>query len=302
MCKDKINPLSLTLKIYSGYLQENEIKMASNRFLSTLKFCPVCLREDKAYFRKHWKLTFVTACSIHKCYLYDSCPQCKSKLSILKMHHNELGFAFCSICGFQFQKAKEQTIPKKYFDGLNQQNNFLKILEKGYVQYQQHIVYSFCLFDTVIQLTKILLIQKNILFIHKDPLFRLLEDACSKKYNTSKSTYLQLSTIENYALFGIIGFLFERYPQNMKKYIMLNNKTYGNMIREIKYLSFWYDNLINDIVPRYIAFGDFVTKEEVENGIEYLKSQHKDITKANLSRLFENISHFAKHTYNMELM
>jgi len=294
MCKDKINPLSLTLKTYSGYLQENEIKMASSRFLSTLKFCPACLREDKTYFRKHWKLTFVTACSIHKCYLYDSCPQCKSKLSILKMHHNKLGFAFCFTCGFQYQKAKAQTISNQYFYGLNQQNNLLKILEKGYVQFQQHIVYSFCLFDTVIQLTKILLVQKNILFIHKHPLFKLLEGACIKKYNTAKSIYLQLSTIENYALFGILGFLFENYPQNIKKYIKTNNKTYWNMVKEIKYLSFWYENLINDIVPRYVAFGDLVTKEEIKNGIEYLKSQHKDITKTNLSRLFGNISHFTK--------
>ena len=54
------------------------------------------------------------------------------------------------------------------------------------------------------------------------------------------------------------------------------------MVKEIKHLSFWYDTLVNDITPKYIAFGDLITKEELENAKKYLESKGIDITKVNL--------------------
>ena len=210
------------------------------------------------------------------------------------MYKNNFTFNYCSSCGFEFKKAKIQTIKQKFILGLYQQNRLHNILTRGYVKFGKDVVYSFCFFDVIAQLTKIIILQKNILFIQYHPLFGLFKNILSKKINSAKSTYIQLNVIENYALFGIILSLFDKYPNNLKQYIDANHKTHWNMVKEIRYLSYWYDTCINNIVPRYIAFGDFVTNEEIENGIKYLKSQHKEITKANLSRLFGNISHFVK--------
>jgi len=42
-----------------------------------LQFCPLCLREDdKPYFRRHWRLGWVTVCVRHGCRLMDRCPAC----------------------------------------------------------------------------------------------------------------------------------------------------------------------------------------------------------------------------------
>lgn len=67
------------------------------------------------------------------------------------------------------------------------------------------------------------------------------------------------------------------------------------MVKEIRYLSFWYDNLVNNIIPRYVAFGDMITIGEIENGKKYLVSQGLETNKANLSRLFGNINYFSKY-------
>ncbi|KAF7788541.1 hypothetical protein PRUB_a1530 [Pseudoalteromonas rubra] len=40
-------------------------------------FCPMCLKEDnKPYFRKAWRVSFVTVCHKHHCMLSDRCEKC----------------------------------------------------------------------------------------------------------------------------------------------------------------------------------------------------------------------------------
>lgn len=42
-----------------------------------LQFCPECLATDPIpYFRRRWRLAFMTLCDIHRCALRDSCPHC----------------------------------------------------------------------------------------------------------------------------------------------------------------------------------------------------------------------------------
>ncbi|MDD5405608.1 MAG: TniQ family protein [Sulfurovaceae bacterium] len=296
MCNDKVDVFNLTLKTYSGYIQENDIEIASNRFFSDLKFCPICLRKDNVpYFRKYWKLAFSTVCTLHNCFLYDSCPQCNSKLSILKMHKDKFAFTYCSKCGFEFKKARKINVNQKHIMGIHGQANLQHIADKGYAELDNDVsVYSFYIFDVIIQLTKLIISRKNIKFINKHPLFAILKKSFNRKPNQAKSIYIQLNIKEKFALFGLIWYLFEKYPKNFTSFMKENNLTHWNMVKDIKYVSFWYENLLNDISPRYIAFGNMVTKEEIENGKKYLVSKGLDITKANLSRLFGNVNYFKR--------
>lgn len=99
-----------TLKSYSGYLQENIIFNGQNSLISSLRFCPKCLKEKIVYFRKDWKIIFYTICLKHNCYLHDSCPSCKSKLQISKMFQQKKNFKYCYNCGFDLSKTKVETI------------------------------------------------------------------------------------------------------------------------------------------------------------------------------------------------
>lgn len=293
-CKNKIDILNLTLKTYSGYLQENDISIMSNRLLCSVKFCPKCLKEDTIpYFRKKWKFAFSTACIKHNCYLHESCPKCKEKIEILKMYQNKLSDIYCHSCGYDLKKSSTQYIPRNYSYGIKAIKKINSTLDKGYITFNGIVVYSFCFFDALVQLVKLILIKRHIKFINMNPLFKLLKHALKRKLNSAKSLYMQLSIKEKYALFGIIIYLFENYPNNFKKYILANNLSHWDMVKEIKYLSFWYENLVNNITPKYVAFGDMITDKEIENGKRYLISHGLEISKANLSRLFGNINFFS---------
>jgi Zn ribbon nucleic-acid-binding protein len=296
-CNNKINSYFMTLKNYSGYLQEKVIISASNRFISHQQYCPECLKEDNIpYFRKYWKFTFNTICIKHKCFLHNTCPKCNSIINITKMHKNKFSFVLCNKCGFNLTKTQTTIVDSSYQYGTIANKKLNHILNNGYVKFNHYIIYSFVFFDVIIQLTKIILLRKNFKYINHHPLFTLLQRIVSIKFNDAKSIYLQLTTKENFALFGLIIFLFENYPFNLKNFIKSNSLSHWDMVKHIKYLSYWYDNLINSISPRYVAFGDITTKKEIQEGIKYLKKTKIYLLKKDLSKLFDNINYFT--TYN----
>lgn len=295
-CKSKVNILDLTLKPYSGYLQEGPISIMSNRLLCSMRFCPKCLREDKVpYFRKKWLFSFSTACVRHKCYLYDACPRCKKKLDIFKMYQDKLSDIYCHSCGYSYKKASVKHIHEKHTYGLEAINTLHNTLDNGYIAFNDKVVYSFCFFDAMTQLTKLIINKHYLEFINRHPLYKLLKMTLDQKLNTSRSTYLQLSIKEIFALSGIIIYLFENYPNNFTKYIKLNKLTHWDMMKDIHYVSFWYEHLVNSIVPQYRAFGDIISLDEVKSGEKYLISKGLVVNKANLSRLFGTISFFSKY-------
>lgn len=292
--RNKIDILSLTLKKYTGYLYEDEIPNAANKiFISNMKFCPICLRKDKVpYFRQSWKFIFITTCVEHNCFLYDSCPECNSKILLTKMYKDEKSFLYCHKCGFDLRKSKKQTLKEDLSYGINAQEKLMNILKKGYIRFKDRWVYSFVFFITIIQITKLIFLRKHSYFINQNLLFKILKDKLAEHIKISPPVFNRLNVQELFALFGLIMYIFDNYPKNFKSFMKKNRLTYWDMVKEIKYLSFWYDTLVNNITPRYVAFGDIITKEEIENAKKYLKRNGMDIIKANLQRLFGARNYF----------
>lgn len=63
------------------------------------KVCALCLQED-GYIRKIWDLIPVTACTIHKCLLLETCPDCGRRISSFR---NKI--SVCS-CNYDWRLAK----------------------------------------------------------------------------------------------------------------------------------------------------------------------------------------------------
>ena len=54
-----------------------------------VQFCPLCLFADPVpYFRRKWRLAFVTICDQHNCLLHDRCPACQAPVIYFR---NDLG-------------------------------------------------------------------------------------------------------------------------------------------------------------------------------------------------------------------
>ncbi len=81
--------LDTTLRGYPGFpeqaLYDNGLSpwllsiglRGGRRYRPWVQYCPQCLQDDEEpYFRRHWRLTFVTACQRHRCRLLDRCVAC----------------------------------------------------------------------------------------------------------------------------------------------------------------------------------------------------------------------------------
>lgn len=243
----------LTLKSYEGILRESTFRDLHRAYIGTMQFCPKCLREEIPYYRKSWHLHLVTVCEKHQCFLYNACPQCHKSLALLRMYHDTLDYTFCYNCGYNFKKAPLKKIKKQHMCGLTAHQKIKGMLQDGYILIGNSCVYSFCFIDTITQLSKIILLHKNFAFVNKHPLFTLLKHYENNPLRTIKALYLQLSTHEKYALFGLIMYLFENYPNHFAKYMKTNRLAYYTMLRDVRYQTFWYVTLVNDTVPRHVS-------------------------------------------------
>lgn len=290
--KNYVSLYDSTLRSYSGYLQESIINNGLNKMLCRQRFCPLCLREDKViYFRKKWRVVFNTVCEIHKCLLYDKCPNCNSHIDITRMFKNKFSFKYCFNCGFMLSKARKITIPKQLNSGYKTVIKLNKILKKGYITFGKEFVYSFYFFDSIFQLIKKVLKHKQNSYLNRKYMYKHIK---LKEFKSSITVFYQLSIKEQYLLFSLIVDLFKKYPKNIKKYIKRNNLSYWQITKDMNYISFWFENLINGIIPREVNTSKLLTVGEIEKGKKYLISKGFIINKANLSRLF-GCSFFSKY-------
>lgn len=74
---------------------------------SAMQYCPACLDESIPYFRKRWRLSFVTHCHLHRTNLSDRCPNpsCASKsfyraanLLAVGNHAHPVDLQRCAVC------------------------------------------------------------------------------------------------------------------------------------------------------------------------------------------------------------
>ncbi len=282
-CDYKIDIQSLTLKTYSGYLQENIIDNP-NIFLSALKYCPICLREDKVpYFRKTWRVVFYNICHKHKCHLYEHCPSCKTNLDISQMYKNKFPYTYCHKCGFELRKGRKLPIVKKYISSISYQNKIFKAIDSGYIKLGNSIIYSFLFLEIFIKFSKLILADNKHKFIDMHPLFGLIKNAKKQKFN--HPICKRINSKEQSALFGLLMYIFDNYPYNLKRFILENKLTHYNMTTKMAYIPFWYEKIVNEITPRYVPHSITVTEEEVENAERYLRSIGKEINQVNLTKL-----------------
>ena len=83
----------------------------------------------------------------------------------------------------------------------------------------------------------------------------------------------------------MIYFLFQNYPYNFKKFAKDNNVTYRDFFHSLKDASFWYKNVIFDLVPMENKKGREIVKSEVLGAMKYLESIVKRVNIINVAEV-----------------
>ncbi len=83
----------------------------------------------------------------------------------------------------------------------------------------------------------------------------------------------------------MIYFLFQNYPYNFKKFAKDNNVTYRDFFHSLKDASFWYKNVIFDLVPMENKKGREIVESEVLGAIKYLESIGERVNVINVAHV-----------------
>ena len=73
------------------------------------------------------------------------------------------------------------------------------------------------------------------------------------------------------------------YPYNFKKFAKDNNVTYRDFFHSLKDASFWYKNVIFDLVPMENKKGREIVESEVLGAMKYLESIRKRVNIINVA-------------------
>ncbi|MBI3774505.1 MAG: TniQ family protein, partial [Gammaproteobacteria bacterium] len=96
-----------------------------------MQFCPSCLAGDVA-FKKSWRLSFVTACSIHNRSLLDCCPHCGRQIIF---HRNDSFQPSCHSCGGILTVTScGQACENGLYERISLQTLLLQIVQVGYAE------------------------------------------------------------------------------------------------------------------------------------------------------------------------
>ncbi len=72
-----------------------------------LQYCPYCLQDDAdPYFRRHWRLAFVTVCPQHHCRLLECCIACAAPCNLHQVPGDADAITCCYRCRFDARRTQ----------------------------------------------------------------------------------------------------------------------------------------------------------------------------------------------------
>lgn len=244
-------------------------KLTDKRTHNGLMYCPKCLAEDKIpYFRKKWRYQFYNACPKHKIFLTDRCWRCYEKINFAKIKHFK-EICICHKCEKDFRENLVIKINSNFEYGLKAITWFEKGVNNGYFIIDGEKINSLFVFESFTALRSIV-DRKDKLNLKDFPLIEEYKTICKKleKYNSKKALSIQ----KEFLLTSLVFYLFEKFPNNLLKFVSKNKLTHRDFIHGFKDIPFWYRKKIDKIIPMENKTGREINESEVIGAIKYLES------------------------------
>jgi hypothetical protein len=316
-----------TLGTYEGVLYERHNALGNTPWIMPLgiyhrvrrmhgmQYCPRCLAEDKQpYFRREWRLAFVTVCTKHLCLLYDACPRCDA---VVNFHRDELGarnkqvatgMARCFSCRFDLRAARSSPLHDVHGNSIGYQCRLTQAITNGWINVGKgQRVYSLLYFAVLRQLMKILASRRgNRLFV---ALCRETEDLhYALRFDTGRTDVESLRVAERHLLKSLVVYLLEDWPERFIRICAAERIWSSTLLRDFEIAPFWYWSVVHDQLYRtsYRATDVEITATiayiNKSGGIAYQKAISDLLGTQNVFRKRKTFTHFTRATVGRSLV
>lgn len=244
-------------------------KLKDKRTHYGLLFCPKCLSENThPYWRKHWRYTFYNACLKHGLFLTDRCGKCYERIRFSKMKLSDKAI-YCSNCYRDLRQTVTPHVPTTNTYGVEAIDWFMNGLKNGYFDIASSQIRSLFVFEAYTILSW-LLDRRSDLVLDGFPMIEDYKNLCRNEehYHSRKAAPIY----RNFYLTAMVYFLFQNYPDRIQTFAHNNNLTHRDFIHGFKRVPFWYQCMIDKLVPMQNKVGRDISESEVIGAIRYLQS------------------------------
>ena len=98
---------SSNLKMHSSWGWLLSYGTRNRRRYGGLQYCPACLSEPNAYYKKQWRFAWHTVCEKHQCQLLDACPKCFSPIQPHLLEAIDINSYLCSRCKYDLTLSQQ---------------------------------------------------------------------------------------------------------------------------------------------------------------------------------------------------
>ncbi|MCX7146241.1 MAG: TniQ family protein [Sulfuritalea sp.] len=252
-----------------------------------IQFCPLCLFADPVpYFRRKWRLAFVTICDQHNCLLHDRCPACQAPVIYFR---NDLGrrkdykltsHTLCWQCGFDLCRAPAYSPPAP--DGLSivALRSLITFHDLGWwFQGDATMPYGHLYFDALHHLAMLLSSARGrrlLDFIEKETGWRAL--GCGQ---LKRERFEQRSVRVRHELLVAALWLLEDWPDRFVR-ASLDGKLSQSRILRGEALPFWFES---EVRLNLGAGSASPTSEEARQASDHLATTGRVLSTAAVGRL-----------------
>lgn len=204
----------------------------------SLQFCPTCFQEEPVYYRKQWKVTFITVCTKHGVKLQDRCPVCQLPIVPYKndTKHKKLPFqgslTQCYACGFDLKESSPEQAGEAV---LADTVLYESILKNGFYALPDAAwVYSFSFFSVLKHLMRVVIENRR--------------EECKEEYQIDVDC---LSHHLRYVSLCELSGVFQRWPQSFITWSTKEKVQYSSitsMTKQINGIPYWFDSVARQVI------------------------------------------------------
>ncbi len=253
-----------TLTAYEGLLYERHNAQGNTPWIMPLgvyhrvrrmhgtQYCPRCLAEDKEpYFRRQWRLGFVTVCTKHRCLLFDSCPRCDAAINF---HRDELGerskqvatgMSRCFMCKLDLRDVNGFAPYDACTESIDYQYRLMQALSDGWIDIGEGLkVYTVLYFSVLRQLMRVLASKRGA---------KLLAALCreagisffTRPFFAGRTDIESLRIAERHKLKSLAAYLLTEWPRRFVMICTTERVWSSTLLRDFETAPFWFWSIVH---------------------------------------------------------
>jgi len=217
-----------------------------------LQYCPQCLRADATpYFRRYWRLGFVTVCTDHDRLLLDRCPACCDPVNFHLLPYDTDTIARCHQCQFDLVVAESPALDANpaHQRLVTLQTLLLQALTTGWYPLAEDEIVKLCHFLRVLRHLGRLLIRHRDADLHRARLCRRVQQPHFVPHlPSSKQWALEgLSVTDRFRLLLLLAWWLEDWPDHFVTVCLELLIWPRDLLRRMASPPLWYEQTVEQV-------------------------------------------------------